>query len=195
MKKHRQPIFDDLSYECDVPETSEEFDTMAAETGACVREANKNVIYRSTNAVVRREFVAALVEEYKEELGEELDQITEKDEKGKITGYSVSDAKVVKFIAKTLGVSVKSFQPIMDGIEAKFDPKTRERGGGGSIGKMYLEAAQAAHDDGDIEEVAASLAEIIGEEVDPTVEAVAAALKTRESLRKKEGLLKGLRDA
>lgn len=46
-----------------VPETAEEFDSLAGATGLCVKDANRNVIYRQWNHEFRKAFCDALENE------------------------------------------------------------------------------------------------------------------------------------
>lgn len=66
MKQHLNNTLG-LSVSVEVPENSEEFDKLAGRPGACVDEANRNVLYRGWN----HEFRATLCEELAKETGVE----------------------------------------------------------------------------------------------------------------------------
>lgn len=106
-----------------VPETAEEYDGLAGRVGACVDDANNNVLYRSWNHKFRK----ALCEAVEEETGEERGN-TVNEETGKKTFTEQEKVYVSRVISEGLieQEEVDSIaQRVAPGIE--FDPKPTSR--------------------------------------------------------------------
>lgn len=195
-----------VAYSVNVPETAEEYDKLAGKQGACVESANKNVVYRSTNAQFRNLFAAAVEEDTGIE--RETDTIGTKtvtDEDGNeteedIIGYTETEKVYLDRVYAELGLETEEeklarFGDIIAAIEPKltFDPSERAPASGKprKARKEFRDAAamiaEKAGPEG-LERAAAKLGEELGFEVEATEDAVALAIQTRETRRKEQSL-------
>lgn len=135
------------------PETPEEFDALAGKTGACVDNANANIVYRGTLADGRYYICEAIDKSLAEEFPghPELRRKTKlAGKKGDLEVFDEAEAayvrRVLPLVAHLRGVDevkVDSFQPTLDRLQAeyekdsegnptdklliRFDPSERER--------------------------------------------------------------------
>lgn len=111
----------------DVPATAAEFDALAKREGACVTEANNNVLYRSYLAEFRDEFVDALSTKFGIE---RKTKVTGKTKTGAdVVSYDETEVEFVKRVAAAQGVETSAFESLALEVNAKlkFDPSATER--------------------------------------------------------------------
>jgi len=194
MKQH---IADSLGFDVmvQVPETVEEFDSLAGRSGACLEEATDNVIYRGVLA----EFRSKLVDALEKDTSFPIEREQKKNAKGEpqfdkdqkpILVVSESEGAYKKRLQAHLGLDDDAFaarfaplaQQVAQGI--KFDPKATERKPK-TPPKTYLEAARSIlAQGGTYEKAAGKLGAELNREVPATEEGVAFALQEREARRR-----------
>lgn len=162
-KHMKQDRYDSLGLDVQVqlPETVEEFDSLAGKVGACLQEACDNVVYRGVLA----QFRSAFVNEVEKQPGAptQLRQ-QKKDQKGnlqfetvKVDGVDTqvplmevteTEGKYINRVKAEMNLTdedyVARFQPIANSVASgiKFDPKASERKPK-TPPKTYLEAADS----------------------------------------------------
>lgn len=190
-----------VSYNLQVPETAEEYDSMAGKVGACVESANKNVIYRQCNAQFRAKFCELVEDETGIERATKVTGTkTTKDDDGnetteEIIGYAETEKVYLDRVYAEEGLAdeaqiVSRFGDLIEQAQdaTTFDPKEREAAAPRSKKpkKIHRDTAEAiaeqAGEEG-LEHVAGKLAEELDLEVEPTVEGIAEALQIRENRR------------
>ena len=144
-----------VQYTVTIPETAEEFDSLAKRQGACVEEAVSNVIYRSTNADFRSAYLDALVAKTGIERETTADPDGKKDEAGNVKlVYVRAEGKDIDYIVAKAGLDEAAQQALADEVMkavdkdgnplVAFDPSQRERKTReASVGKADLEQALA----------------------------------------------------
>lgn len=189
-----------VSYRLQVPETAEEYDHAAGKIGACVESANKNVIYRSTNAQFRAAFAAAVEDETGiERETAKVGSKTVTDDDGNETtedvyGYSETEKAYLDRVYAELGLGdedaiMSKFGDIVASIEAElvFDPSERERATKErKPRKAFLNIANAVLERGGpdgLSRVIAKLCEELDVTVEDSVEGLARALQIKDSRR------------
>lgn len=138
-----------------VPESVEEFDTLAKRTGACLDEAINNVIYRGVLADFRDALVTAVIGKTGIARTSEPEKNGKKKEDGSpVMVFTESEGKYLDRAVSASGLSEADFQAIADevcgSVDASgqpvitFDPSERERKTReASVGKQDLEMALA----------------------------------------------------
>lgn len=117
-----------VSYNISVPETAEEFDSLAKRPGACVEEAVSNVIYRGTNADFRGAYLDKLVEHTGIQRPTKEHPEGVKDAEGNVKQVFVnSEGKDIDLIVAQAKLSDEQCQSIASTISVTFDPSERER--------------------------------------------------------------------
>jgi hypothetical protein len=181
----------DLNYS--VPATPEEFDQLAKQQGACVKEANNNVIYRSTLADFRSSFCERLEKDTGIERKTKVVKPEQRNEAGEITQEEVVawDETEKNYFNRVIASLVSSgaaptpeaaaaslaavAQEIIDSIP--FDPSATERTSGPKkTPKTYVEVAQAIIDQGGAEKAATKLSGLLGRAVTPDLDSLARAV-------------------
>lgn len=192
-----------------VPESTEEFDRLAKQEGACLTEAVNNVVYRSNLATFRHYFLHG-TEGAKDSEGNPLPQIngveqltgikratetkelTSKNEDGspKTTEvYAETEMKYFQRVLDERGEEASQYQELANDVAnvIPFDPSAQERGSGKTkIPKTYLELAKKAIDGGKAEVLAERLKERLGREVDLDEQSLALAVKEDMDRTRKE---------
>lgn len=163
-----------LDFKLSVPETTEEFDTLAKRAGACLSEAINNIAYRSNLAQFRDLFLhgqeadaetgAAAITGVEQETG--IKRRTKEVARGDKTVevYDESEAKYFGRVCATLGKKPEDFAHIARAVEATlvFDPSATERQpkAPSKPGKVFMTAAQSI--------IEAGKAEVFGEKYNCT---------------------------
>jgi len=130
----------DLNFTVMVPESAEEFDRLAGVTGACVGEANRNVIYRSVN----HEFRDKLCERMENETGVPRESKTSKKADGtEVTEYTENEKAYINRLLAGKHIDEDKMQLIATevGKTCIFDPSPSTR-----TTKIPKEIASAAAD-------------------------------------------------
>lgn len=141
-----------VKFSFDVPTTPEEFDALAGRAGACVEEANMNVIYRGVNADFRAEYLAALATKYNYERPKKQDGDKLNEDKTPKLINANSEGKDIDLIVAANSLTEAQQQEVADAVMASvgtdgkplvyFDPAARERKPKADvIGKQDLELA------------------------------------------------------
>lgn len=172
-----------------VPESVDEFNTLAGNANACLDEATNNILYRSWLADFRSTYCEKL--ETTAGIERKTRDTGKKDTKGEpVLVYDESEAEFVKRVCAEKGVEITAFKSLADEVAAgiAFDPKATERKTAGpkKLPKMYLEIAQKVLDAGAAEAVAAKLSGKLGITVAPTLEGIAAAVKADQEAKKQQ---------
>jgi hypothetical protein len=131
-----------LNAKLQVPATVDEFDKNAKREGACLDEANNNVVYRSSLAELRDLFLHGRDADTLKQIPafEGIEQVTKVPRKTKETGRKAADGTPILTYAETevdyfqrvcleQKVEPSSFQPLMDKAAAlvEFDASAREK--------------------------------------------------------------------
>lgn len=187
-----------------VPSTVEEYDQMAKESGAALKSAVLNTIYRSYLAAFRAEFVEKIQALTGIERKTKPSGKFEKGEDGKedpskpILVFDETEAEYFDRVQAQTGKTADAFQSVADELvsavdeEGKlvlaFDPSATEKKPAGpkQVAKTYLEAAKTLVDQGIGEAVASKLAAKLGITVEVTVESIGRAIAENERRSKAE---------
>lgn len=149
-----------LTANIEVPATTEEFDTNAKRTGACLDEAINNVVYRGVLANLRDVFLHGDEEEKdgkKTLVFEGLEHRTKNARKTKvlrknaegeeIVGYAETEADYFQRVLAETKQEASAFQSLMDAAvkRCRFDASEAERKPRGpiKIGENWLKAADS----------------------------------------------------
>ncbi|MGC8830938.1 MAG: hypothetical protein ACP5TE_14320, partial [Verrucomicrobiia bacterium] len=111
-----------LKFNVDVPTTAEEFDQIAGQAGACVKEAVANVLYRSVFAHAR-----AAVCERIASTGFPRKTRTVKSNGKETVVIDETEAEYVRRYLAATGKSIADLENIVAGIQLKFDPARKAR--------------------------------------------------------------------
>jgi hypothetical protein len=148
-----------------VPSNAEEFDQLAGRTGACVDEANRNVIYRGWNHAFREAFCDAL----EQETGIEREGEDQGEGDKKKFVYTEKEQPYINRLLSTGAISEEAMQQIAStvGEGIKFDPSpsTRSKKAPKEIVALVDNAFIAIEDDGHAlteEKFAGNLAQRLG---------------------------------
>lgn len=204
-----------------IPESVDEFDTLAKRAGACLDEAVANIMYRGPFADWRDMFLHGF-----EANGSKFDgidkqtgierktkvvELTSKNEDGSPKtreAYDESEAVYWNRVKTSLVQAgrfpseeavIANFQPwaqqVADAIT--FDPSQAERKERGpkKVPKQYIELAQRYIDQGKADVLAKKLTKWLGREVGIAVEVLAQAIKDDQDRRAKEQMDKLLAEA
>jgi hypothetical protein len=189
-----------VSYNLSVPETSEEYDQIAGKIGACVESANKNVIYRQSNAQFRAFYCDAVEEDTGiERQTKVVATKTHTDEDGNETtedvlGYAETEKKYLDRVYAELELDDEAavmarFGGLVEQAQGEvvFDPSEREPAAKTKKPrKAFLRVGEAIEAKGGqegLDHVAGKLADELDIEVEATVEGVALALQIKDSQR------------
>lgn len=148
-----------------VPNSVEEFDTLAKREGACLENGVNNIIYRSTLATFRSVFCERL------EQASGIQRLTEtkparKEGGDPITTFAESEMKFVARVRAEQGLDDESFKSSYSGLadevigldECAFDPTKAERSAKEpKLAKVYAETATRIIDQGAGDKVLAKL--------------------------------------
>jgi hypothetical protein len=186
-------------YAINVPETVEEFDQLAKREGAALASAIDNVIYRSANAQFRSEFADLVEKETGIERKTKVSGTREvEDEEGNkteedIVVYDESEGKYLNRVYAELDLELEEqrqarFQEQIEQAaeDIKFDPSERQAATKKpkKARKEYRETAEAILEAGGEEglaKTAAKLSDMLGYEVEATLEAVALGIQINET--------------
>lgn len=141
-----------VNYTIEVPTTAEEFDSLAGRVGACVEEANSNVIYRGTNADFRGEYLAALMAKYTYERPKTQDGDKKNEDGTPKLKFVNAEGKDIDLLIAANNVSEADQQAVADSVMTSvdkdgkplvsFDPSERVRAPkADAIGKQDMETA------------------------------------------------------
>lgn len=152
--------FRSLGYEVEfsVPSSIEEFDQNAKRSGACLEEGIRNVVYRSTLADFRDQFVDRVHNETGVEF--KLEPSGKKDDKGEeIMKWAETEDEYIARAAATKSVDRSSFQVLATEVASviEFDASATERKAPGpkKLPQMYREPAENIINNGNQEKWAA----------------------------------------
>ena len=118
-----------------VPESVEEYDSLAKKQGTCLEAAIDHEVYHGTLGDIREGFAAAVAEHYKSprrEIGTGLFE-GEGENRAEVTKTEKNDVYLARVAAENNLTGEAPFQHIADslsvggGKEVKFDPSVRER--------------------------------------------------------------------
>ena len=120
-----------------VPETAEEFDSLAGATGLCVKDANRNVIYRQWNHEFRRAFCEAL--EAETGIARKTRTVGEGDKAKEV--FDETEADYIQSLELGKHIDEERMSQVAQEVaaEVKFDPTPSTRSK--KIPKEILEAA------------------------------------------------------
>lgn len=176
-----------------VPTSVEDFDTLAGEQGAALREGIGNIVYRGPLAVFRNELcdrVEAITKIARKFTITKNDDGTDKLDSDGTPVVEKWEAEAV-YIKRVAGDNPEQFQSIANEISSSltFDPSKPEPKSAGpkSIAKVYLKTAQDLFDQGRGEKVIAALSAKLGIAAPVTVEGLASLVK--EDQRRKQAAL------
>ncbi len=178
-----------------VPTNYADFDTLAGETNAALREGIRNILYRGTLAVFRNEFCDRLEEVSKVPRRFALAKNPDGTDKVDTDGTPVVESWEAEavYVKRVAGDNPEQYQYIADEINSllTFDPSRPEPKSAGpkAIAKVFLKTAQDIFDQGRGERVIAGLAAKLG--LTPVSQDVAglAALVKEDQRRKQAGLV------
>lgn len=191
----------DLNY--DVPSSIEEFDQRAKQSGAALREANKNVIYRSVLAEFRDAFCEKVAAQTGIERRTRVVKPEVKNEQGEITQEEVLawDEKEKQFFDRVCGelvaqgqypsaeASAASFQSLAQEVISAidFDPSASERTSGPKkTPKTYVGIAEELIKmAGSVEDAVARFNKKTGRAVEATADALAKGIWEDQLAQKK----------
>ena len=179
-----------------VPETVEEFDTLAKAVGAALEYANRNVLYRSVFAKFRASLSEAVenqtsiprkTEQTGKKVKDDEGNDTDEDQERYCESEKIYFDRVVAKLVKTGEFENKELAAASFGALAQktidtiaFDPSEPERAASGprKVAKSYVELAQKASDNGKLEALANALREKLGNSwrIEDTVDSVAKAV-------------------
>lgn len=199
-----------------VPSSIEEFDQLAKESGAGLREANRNVLYRSVLAQFRNAFLHGLDADEGQEAIEGLDKLTGvernfkvtkpevRDGDGKITQEEVSawDETEDEYYKRVMATLVKNGNyPSVEAAEAAFaghaqavlsaipfDPSKTERKSSGpkKVPATYVDVAKEIIAQGGADKAAAKLSSVLGRTVEANEASLAQAVWDDQKRQKKQ---------
>lgn len=195
-----------IRYPHEVPETTEEYDALAGKQGAALESATSNVIYRSSNAVFRRELASLVedstgIERKTEQTGTKTVKV--KGEDGEVTEteepiveYSETEKTYFDRVCDELGLETEEAKQakFADEIEqaaakATFDPTQREASAGGKSRRAkkryrtFVETVLEEKGEEVFENLRASLSDKLEREIPAESEAVALAMQEWEESR------------
>ena len=188
-----------LNFNFGVPESAEEYDSLAKRVGACLDSAVANHMYRGVFAEVRAGFVEALetstgIKRKTKETGKTR---TIKGSDGAadtteaILVWDETEADYFARVCAETSTTPESYQSALDKVVAGvvFDPSAAERAAPGpkTVAKKFTVAAQTILDAGAGTKAAAKLSEILGITVEPTLESLAKAIA--EDQKRKEAAM------
>ena len=189
-----------------VPASIEDFDKLAKQTGAALKSAVLNVIYRSVLATFRDTFTEKLaektgIERSTKETGKfRTIKSTEEgvaDTKEAIVVWAETESDYFDRVVATLVTSegktkeevIASFQSLADSIAAgiAFDPSESAPSSSGpkKIAKQYLDTAQVIINAGKADAVAAALSAKLNKTITSDLEGLARGISEDQALKRK----------
>jgi len=134
-----------FSLNISVPSDASEFDQLAGRVGACVEEANANIIYRGWNAAFREAFADALIKStgIKRRLDEKAMAKASKRKDGSTPEIFESAGSYFEFVKATEGKETVAYQDLAIEVAKSiaFDPKPAQRTG--RVSKELIAAAES----------------------------------------------------
>lgn len=170
-----------------VPSSIEVYDRLAKVSGACLKDAILNTVYRGSLAEFRANFCEAVEKETS--IARKTKPTGKKDSEGAdVEVYDETEGEYFNRVLAESGRTRESFASLVSTIASAivFDPSATERKAPGprKIAKAYIAAAQTLIDKGAAHAAAAKLTALLGRPVEPTLESLSGAIS--EDQRKKD---------
>lgn len=181
-----------MEFNLSVPSTPEEFDILAKAPGACLAEATKNVLYRSTLSDIRDALCEKVEEFTKIERATKPGPVKKDGSAGAEQWAETEEVYINRVLASRGFDSIEKdeeLKAIFDEVVAAtpFDPSAPVRSSKPkTTAKIYLTAAENIIAAGGAEKAAAKLSELLGHAVGTSKEELAAAIREDKARKEKE---------